>query len=67
MIPYGDKDAQTFPVPSHEQPHRAFALNFTYNNLAYDWGDYVERRDNKPPPMRPTRQMFADVYLPPTK
>lgn len=69
MIPFGagNADSTAFPVPSYEEPHRAFALNFTYNNLGYNWGDYIDRRDNKSAPMRPSRQMFADVYLPPTK
>lgn len=67
MVPYGNENSATFSVPSHEQPHRAFALNFTYNNLGYNWGDYIERRDNKAASMRPSRLMFADVYIPPTK
>eukprot|EP01068_Selenidium_serpulae_P016986 Selendium_serpulae@DN6338_c4_g1_i16.p1 len=69
MVPYGDgnPDTQTFDTPSHEKPLRSFVLNFTYNNIAYDWGDYINRKDNKMPLMRPARPMFTDVYIPGTK
>ncbi|KAK2195888.1 hypothetical protein BdWA1_002486 [Babesia duncani] len=69
MIPYGkdNEDAITFTPPSYEQPLRSMALNFTYNNLSGDWGDYINRQDNKSALLRPSRQMFTDVYIPPTK
>lgn len=68
-IPYGEKneDTKTFAVPASEQPFRSFALNFTYNNLSGNWGDYVDRRDNKGALLRPARYMFTDVLIPTTK
>ncbi|CDI79373.1 hypothetical protein, conserved [Eimeria acervulina] len=69
MIPYGDNssDAHAFPTPSHELPLRAFSLSFTSNNLSGNWGDYINRQDNKNAIMRPSRVMFTDVFIPPTK
>ncbi|EUD70050.1 hypothetical protein YYG_04673 [Plasmodium vinckei petteri] len=69
MIPYGENnpDTQTFPIPSYEKPFRSFALNFTYNNLSGNWGDYIDRRDNKGSLLRPSRYMFTDVIIPATK
>ncbi|XP_955448.1 uncharacterized protein TA18110 [Theileria annulata] len=69
MIQYGkdNEDSHTFDTPSHEQPLRSLALNFTYNNLSGDWGDYINRQDNKGPLMRPSRQMFTDIFIPGTK
>eukprot|EP00922_Rhytidocystis_sp_ex-Travisia-forbesii_P009307 GHVS01013568.1.p1 GENE.GHVS01013568.1~~GHVS01013568.1.p1 ORF type:complete len:392 (+),score=68.88 GHVS01013568.1:71-1177(+) len=69
MIPYGKENehTQTFPVPAREQPLRSFSLNFTYSNLSGDWGDYVDRKDNKAAPLRHARPMFTDVYIPGTK
>ncbi|CDJ61683.1 hypothetical protein, conserved [Eimeria maxima] len=48
-------------------PLRAFSLSFTSNNLSGNWGDYVNRQDNKNAIMRPSRPMFTDVFIPPTK
>lgn len=69
MIPYGEgnEDAVVFDTPAHEAPLRSMALNFTYNNLSGNWGDYINRQDNKSALMRPSRQMFTDVYIPGTK
>ncbi|XP_053991588.1 uncharacterized protein LOC128883353 [Hylaeus volcanicus] len=69
LIPYGknNRNTKTFPIPFHEQPHRAFAFNTTYTNLVADWGDYIDRLDNKQATIRPTRIMFTDVFIPPTK
>lgn len=69
MIPYGENnpDTKTFPIPSYEKPFRSFALNFTYNNLSGNWGDYIDRRDNKGSLLRPSRYMFTDVLIPATK
>ncbi|XP_026190088.1 uncharacterized protein LOC34618440 [Cyclospora cayetanensis] len=69
MMPYGadSPDAHAFPTPSHEQPLRAFSLSFTSNNLSGNWGDYVNRQDNKGAIMRPSRVMFTDVFIPTTK
>eukprot|EP00918_Siedleckia_nematoides_P005798 GHVU01012707.1.p1 GENE.GHVU01012707.1~~GHVU01012707.1.p1 ORF type:complete len:275 (-),score=43.12 GHVU01012707.1:384-1208(-) len=68
MIPYGadNPDAHTFPTAKADKPLKSFALNFTYNNMA-NWGDYVDRRDNKAAALRPARQMFTDVMIPGTK
>jgi len=65
MIPYGkDNEAtKTFPTPKHEQPLKALAVNFTYNNTA-DWGDHIERKDNKPAVLRPVRHLATDIYIP---
>eukprot|EP00921_Rhytidocystis_pertsovi_P017369 GHVQ01027318.1.p1 GENE.GHVQ01027318.1~~GHVQ01027318.1.p1 ORF type:complete len:390 (+),score=77.89 GHVQ01027318.1:113-1171(+) len=69
MIPYGkdNQHTQTFAVPHHDKPLRAFSLNFTYNNLSGDWGDYIDRQDNKSAPLRHARPLFTDVYIPGTK
>lgn len=69
MIPYGkdNEDAVVFDTPTHDAPLRSMALNFTYNNLSGDWGDYINRQDNKSALMRPSRQMFTDIYIPGTK
>lgn len=69
MMPYGAEspDAHTFPTPSHEMPYRSFSLSFTSNNLSGNWGDYVNRQDNKNAIMRPSRVMFTDVFIPTTK
>lgn len=69
MLPYGadSPDAHAFPTPSHEMPLRAFSLSFTSNNLSGNWGDYINRQDNKNAIMRPSRAMFTDVFIPTTK
>ncbi|KAL8274004.1 hypothetical protein Esti_002093 [Eimeria stiedai] len=69
MMPYGADcpEAHTFPTPSHEMPLRAFSLSFTSNNLSGNWGDYINRQDNKNAIMRPSRAMFTDVFIPGTK
>ncbi|GBE62762.1 hypothetical protein, conserved [Babesia ovata] len=69
MIPYGkdNEDAMVFDTPAYDAPLRAMALNFTYNNLSGDWGDYINRQDNKNALLRPARQMFTDIYIPGTK
>lgn len=68
-LPYGKDDphTKTFPIPDHEQPLRAFALSFTSNNLSGNWGDYLDRQDNKNALMRPARMMFTDALIPSTK
>ncbi|CBZ52590.1 conserved hypothetical protein [Neospora caninum Liverpool] len=68
-MPYGkdNPDTKTFPIPDHEQPYRAFSLGFTANNLSGNWGDYIDRQDNKNALMRPARMMFTDVFIPTTK
>ncbi|KAL8430999.1 hypothetical protein Efla_007419 [Eimeria flavescens] len=69
LMPYGAdcEDAHTFPTPSYEMPLRAFSLSFTSNNLSGNWGDYMNRQDNKNAIMRPSRVMFTDVFIPTTK
>ncbi|ORM42115.1 uncharacterized protein BXIN_0731 [Babesia sp. Xinjiang] len=69
MIPYGkdNEDAVVFDTAAHDMPLRSMALNFTYNNLSGDWGDYIDRQDNKSALLRPSRQMFTDIYIPGTK
>lgn len=69
MMPYGADcpDTKTFPTPSHELPLRSFSLSFTSNNLSGNWGDYIDRQDNKNAIMRPSRVMFTDAFIPTTK
>lgn len=69
MIPYGknNADTQTFSTPDRDTPLRSFSLNFTYNNLSGNWGDYIDRQDNKSAPLRHARQMFSCAYIPGTK
>ncbi|CDJ44898.1 hypothetical protein, conserved, partial [Eimeria tenella] len=69
LMPYGADapEAHTFPTPSHEMPLRSFSLSFTSNNLSGNWGDYINRQDNKNAIMRPSRVMFTDVFIPTTK
>eukprot|EP00388_Colpodella_angusta_P020096 GDKJ01050129.1.p1 GENE.GDKJ01050129.1~~GDKJ01050129.1.p1 ORF type:complete len:277 (+),score=76.81 GDKJ01050129.1:1-831(+) len=50
-------ETQTFPVPAAER----------YGGASEDYGTYVERKDNKGPSMRHSRQVFASYYQPPTK
>lgn len=69
MIPYGkdNPDTQVFTEPAVQKPLRSVAINFTYNNQFGNWGDYIDRQDNKGPLMRPARPLFTDIYIPTTK
>ena len=64
LMPYGkgNQDTRVFPSPASEE--RADAYQFMD---AGDYGDYIDRRDNKPEPLRKARHLFASAYVPPTK
>merc|ERR1712107_295011 len=65
MMPYGrdDSDAQTFGFAPVDTPSGSnyFLLD------AGSTGDYIDRQDNKPNPIRKGRHMYSAAYLPPTK
>jgi len=65
MMPYGreDPDAKTFGFAAVDTPASG-------NTPLLDMGshgDYIDRQDNKPNPIRKGRHMYAAAYLPPTK
>ncbi|EER17089.1 conserved hypothetical protein [Perkinsus marinus ATCC 50983] len=64
MIPYGNNnpDTQLFPTPEEEQP----AGSYQFMDPS-SYGDYIERIDNKPNPIRKARHLFTSAYMPPTK
>jgi len=64
MMPYGadNPDTQTTgfaPVDHHSAPTFLLDLGST--------GDYCDRQDNKPNPIRKGRHMYCSAYFPPTK
>ena len=63
-IPYGKNDDNTrvFATPDEQQPGDAYQFMD-----AGDYGDYIDRKDNKGEPIRKSRQLFASAYIPPTK
>eukprot|EP00929_Paragymnodinium_shiwhaense_P018974 TRINITY_DN1307_c0_g1_i1.p1 TRINITY_DN1307_c0_g1~~TRINITY_DN1307_c0_g1_i1.p1 ORF type:complete len:284 (+),score=79.83 TRINITY_DN1307_c0_g1_i1:64-915(+) len=65
MMPYGrdDPDAKTFGFAPVDTPASSnyFLLD------AGSTGDYIDRQDNKPNPIRKGRHMYTAAYLPPTK
>merc|ERR1712070_1362300 len=64
MMPYGagSGDTHTFPVPDHELPMSALHIIELGS-----YGDYIDRQDNKPNPIRKARHLYAGAFLPPTK
>ena len=64
LMPYGKGNADTrvFPAPASEEPGDAYQ----FMDMG-DYGDYIDRKDNKPEPLRKSRQLFASAYIPPTK
>ena len=64
LMPYGkgSQETRVFPAPASEQPADAYQFMD-----AGDYGDYIDRRDNKPEPLRKARHLFASAYVPPTK
>jgi hypothetical protein len=64
MMPYGagSADTQAFPLNEAEAP----GSPFTIMELG-SYGDYIDRTDNKPNPIRKARHLYAGAYLPPTK
>lgn len=65
MMPYGrdDPDAKTFGFAPVDTPA---ASNYFILDIG-STGDYIDRQDNKPNPIRKGRHMYTAAYLPPTK
>lgn len=65
MMPYGreDPDAKTFGFAPVDCPRN----NVTPLLDLGSPGDYIDRVDNKPNPIRKGRHMYTSAYLPPTK
>mmetsp|Transcript_102263 Transcript_102263/g.184460 ORF Transcript_102263/g.184460 Transcript_102263/m.184460 type:complete len:285 (-) Transcript_102263:202-1056(-) len=65
MMPYGrdDPDAQTFSFAPVDSPASS---NYFLLDLG-STGDYIDRQDNKPNPIRKGRHMYTAAYMPPTK
>jgi len=65
MMPYGreDPDSKTFGFAPVDTPA---ASNYFILD-AGSTGDYIDRQDNKPNPIRKGRHMYTAAYLPPTK
>merc|ERR1712110_158779 len=65
MMPYGrdDPDTKTFGFAPVDTPA---ASNYFLLD-AGSTGDYIDRKDNKPNPIRKGRHMYTAAYLPPTK
>lgn len=65
MMPYGrdDPDSQTFGFPDVDSPRGSVTPLLDTGST----GDYIDRQDNKPNPIRKGRHMYASAYLPPTK
>lgn len=64
MMPYGadNPDTQTTgfaPIDQHSAPTFLLDMGST--------GDYCDRQDNKPNPIRKGRHMYTSAYFPPTK
>mmetsp|Transcript_62600 Transcript_62600/g.167680 ORF Transcript_62600/g.167680 Transcript_62600/m.167680 type:complete len:222 (+) Transcript_62600:172-837(+) len=64
MMPYGDGHAQTFPFQSHDANGGGGGSNLMELG---SYGDYINRTDNKPNPIRKARHLYTSVYIPPTK
>merc|ERR1712224_901184 len=65
MMPYGrdDPDTKTVGFAAVDSPA---ASNYFLLD-AGSTGDYIDRQDNKPNPIRKGRHMYTAAYLPPTK
>mmetsp|Transcript_86975 Transcript_86975/g.182028 ORF Transcript_86975/g.182028 Transcript_86975/m.182028 type:complete len:283 (-) Transcript_86975:100-948(-) len=65
MMPYGrdDPDSQTFGFPDVDSPRGSVTPLLDAGST----GEYIDRVDNKPNPIRKGRHMYAAAYLPPTK
>jgi hypothetical protein len=65
MMPYGrdDPDTKTTGFSAVDTPKSG-----VFEMLpSGDSGDYIDRQDNKPNPIRKARHMYTAAYLPPTK
>jgi len=65
MIPYGGDNPDTKTVGFSPVDTPA-ASNYFLLDLG-STGDYIDRQDNKPNPIRKGRHMYTAAYLPPTK
>jgi len=65
MMPYGrdDPDAKTFSFAPVDSPAASNYFLLDMGNA----GDYIDRQDNKPNPIRKGRHMYTAAYMPPTK
>jgi len=65
MMPYGrdDADTKTFGFAPVDTPA---ASNYFLGDMG-STGDYIDRQDNKPMPIRKGRHMYTAAYMPPTK
>merc|ERR1712154_420818 len=65
MMPYGrdDPDSKTFGFAPVDTPADS---NYFLLDMG-STGDYIDRQDNKPNPIRKGRHMYTAAYLPPTK
>lgn len=65
MMPYGrdDPDTKTTGFAASDAPRSGVFEMLPSGNS----GDYVDRQDNKPNPIRKARHMYTAAYLPPTK
>jgi len=65
MMPYGrdDPDAKTFSFAPVDSPAASNYFLLDAGNS----GDYIDRQDNKPNPIRKGRHMYTAAYMPPTK
>lgn len=58
-----DPDAKTFSYAPVDSPA---ASNYFLLDAGSS-GDYIDRQDNKPNPIRKGRHMYTAAYMPPTK
>jgi len=65
MLPYGrdDPDTKTTGFAAVDTPASS---NYFLLDIG-STGDYIDRQDNKPNPIRKGRHMYTAAYLPPTK
>mmetsp|Transcript_65952 Transcript_65952/g.148823 ORF Transcript_65952/g.148823 Transcript_65952/m.148823 type:complete len:285 (-) Transcript_65952:95-949(-) len=65
MMPYGrgDADTKTFGFAPVDTPSDS---NYFLGDMG-STGDFIDRQDNKPNPIRKGRHMYTAAYLPPTK
>jgi hypothetical protein len=65
LMPYGaqNPDTQTFGFAPVDTPASSNYFMLDAGNI----GDYPDRQDNKPNPIRKGRHMYSSAYLPPTK
>jgi hypothetical protein len=65
MMPYGrdDPDTKTTGHAAADAPRSGVFEMLPSGNS----GDYIDRQDNKPNPIRKARHMYTAAYLPPTK